>query len=192
MRRAARPGRGPRRRAGGAGRAPAGTGRRGGTWGGSPPISPVLGNPSNLAQVGGAWEGGPRSRGEPRERGARGRDSLRVTRARRPTRVSQQLFSPVGHPGNFPLPGPGARPWALRLLGLGSERGASGGDGLSGEAPGTPSPPPQRTSNPGFPSESPAPQLWGRGDVLRGLPGVLGPLGCRGAGGGVGGGARLA
>ena len=41
---------------------------------------------------------------------------------------------------------------------------------------GKPSPPAQFQPS-GFPSESPAPQLSGRGEVLGGLPRPLGPLG---------------
>lgn len=99
--------RAPGGRVGGAGRAQAGPEGRDVVR--VPPISLVPGNPSNLAQVGGALGRGGTMfrRGAAAGLGARGRDSLRVSRARLPSRVSQQLFSPVGRLGNFP-PRPGS------------------------------------------------------------------------------------
>lgn len=148
--RAAGRGRRPRGRTEGIGRAPAGTDPRGGRWGRSLPASPGLGTPPNLAQVGGPWDTGDQGpEEEPRKRGARGQGQ--PTRHRRPAanQSFSATFSADGSPQKLPLPlseslakgpvPPGPEP-----------RAPGGGNGLSGEAPGTPTHPPL-TSNPRFP-----------------------------------------
>jgi hypothetical protein len=61
-------------------------------------------DPCNLAQVRRDRGGGGR------ERAGLGPGQSRVTGARQPTRIFQQLFSSVGHPGNLASWGPGVRP----------------------------------------------------------------------------------
>lgn len=116
------------------------------------------------------------------------RDSLRVIGAQRPTRVSQQLFLLMDRLRNFPSPCP--RVWlrALFRLGLSPERRAEAMASVG--KPPEPPPIPRSLPTPGF-HERLSPQLSGRGEALRGLPGLLGPLSGCGSGGGVGGGVRL-